>query len=63
MTAFAPKDVAIKMNLLLYRILISRLICKKGLALFLFPHRTYVLDICYNRLSEAILKYPNHMFL
>ena len=26
--------------------LMSRLICKKDLVLFLFPHRTYVLDIC-----------------
>ena len=33
----------------------SRLICKKGLVLFLFPHRTYVLDFCKNRLTEAIL--------
>ena len=29
--------------------------CKKGLVLFLFPHRTYVLDICRNCLTEAIL--------
>ena len=41
-----PKDVAIKMNLLLYRILMSRLLYKKSLVLFLFHHRTYVLDIC-----------------
>ena len=33
----------------------SRLICKKGLVLFLLPHRTYVSDICENRLIEAIL--------
>ena len=33
----------------------SRSICKKGLVLFLFPHRTYVWDICWNRLSESIL--------
>ena len=24
----------------------SRMIGKKGLVLFLFPHRTYILDIC-----------------
>ena len=30
--------------------------CKKGLVLFLFPHRTYVLDICTNCLTEPILK-------
>ena len=29
--------------------------CKKGLVLFLFPHRTYVLDICRNCLTEPIL--------
>ena len=33
----------------------SRLISKKDLVLFLFPDRTYVLDICKNRLTEAIL--------
>ena len=33
----------------------DRRICKKRHFLFWFPHRTYVLDICYNRLSEAIL--------
>ena len=26
--------------------LINRMICKKSFVLFLFPHRTYVLDIC-----------------
>ena len=35
----------------------SRVVCKKCLILFLFLHRTYVLDICKNRLSEAILKH------
>ena len=45
-TAFVSKDVAIKMNLLLYRILNEQIICKKVLVLLLFPHRTYVLDIC-----------------
>ena len=33
----------------------NRLICKKGPVLFLFPHRTYVLDICLNHLTETIL--------
>ena len=33
----------------------SSLICKKSLVLFSFPHRTYGLDICKNRLTEAIL--------
>ena len=33
----------------------DRMICNKGLVLFLFPHRTYVLDVCLNRLSEGIL--------
>ena len=36
-----------------YLYLMSKLICKKGLILFLFPHRTNVLDIC--DLTEAIL--------
>ena len=46
-TAFVPKDVAIKIDLLLYRILNEQiLICKKGLVLFLFPQKAYVLDIC-----------------
>ena len=31
------------------------MICKKDLVLFLFSHKTYVLDICLNCLSEAIL--------
>ena len=31
------------------------MICQKGLVLFLFHHRTYVLNICFNRLSEAII--------
>ena len=33
----------------------DRMICKKGIVLFLFPHRAYVLDMCYDRLAEAIL--------
>ena len=33
----------------------SRLICKKGLVLVLFPQTTYVFDICKNRLTEVIL--------
>ena len=45
-TAFVPKGVAIKTNLLLLKkYLISRTICKKGLVLF-FHYRKYVLDIC-----------------
>ena len=31
------------------------MICKKGIVLFLFPHRIYVLDICLNHLTEVIL--------
>ena len=41
---FVSKDVAIKTNVLLYRI-INEQINKKGLVLFLFPYRAYVLDI------------------
>ena len=33
----------------------DRMICKKGIGLFLLPLRTYVLDICSNCLAEAIL--------
>ena len=33
----------------------SKLLCKKGLVLCLFPHRTNVFDICYNYLTETIL--------
>ena len=33
------------MNLLLYRILKEQIDIKKGLFSFLFPHKTYVLDI------------------
>ena len=33
----------------------SRLIRKNCLVLFSFPHGIYVLDICWNRLIEAIL--------
>ena len=33
----------------------DRMKCKKDLVLFLVPHRTYALDICKNRLAEAIL--------
>ena len=35
--------------------LMSRLICKKGYVFFLFPHETYGLAICWNRLTVAIL--------
>ena len=45
-TAFVHKDVAIELNLLLYKYLMSWLIHKKVLVLFFFPHSTYVLDIC-----------------
>ena len=31
------------------------MVCKKGLVLFLFLHRIYVLDICKDRLNKAIL--------
>ena len=44
-TTFVLNNIAIKMNWLLYRIPNSKRICKNGLVLFLFPHRTYVLDI------------------
>ena len=30
-------------------------ICKKGLVLFLFPHRTYVLNICENHLTNFVI--------
>ena len=33
----------------------SRMISNKGIVSFLFPHRTHVLNICENRLSDAIL--------
>ena len=38
--------------------LIDRMICKEALVLFIFSHRTYVLDIC-----EAILTNPKHVSL
>ena len=64
MTAFVPKYVAFKTNLLLYRILNEQIGCKKSLVLFLFPHRTYVLGIFYNCLTEVILKnFKNIFFL
>ena len=34
--------------------LMSRLICKKGLVLFLFPRRTYVLDIYFFKVLNTI---------
>ena len=37
---FVPKDVTIKMNLLLYRILNEQIEMQESLVLFLFPHRT-----------------------
>ena len=54
-TVFVPKDVVIKWIICCKESLMSRLISKKGLVLFLFPHRTHVLDICENRLTEAFL--------
>ena len=33
----------------------DRMICKKGIDLFLFPYITYVLDICKNHIAEAVL--------
>ena len=33
------------------------------LCLFLFSNKTYVLDICWNRLIEAILTNTQNMFL
>ena len=36
----------------------DRMICTKGLVSFLFTHRTYVWDICKNR-----LKYPKYILL
>ena len=45
-TASVPKEAAIKMNLLLYRVFNEQMVWKKVLVLFLFPDKTYVLDIC-----------------
>ena len=41
-----PKTLPLKWIFYYTEYLMSRLICKNGLVLFLFPHRTYVLDIC-----------------
>ena len=54
-TAFVPKDVVIQINLMLYRIFNEQTNMQERPVLFLFPHRTYVLDICEYRLTEAIL--------
>ena len=40
-----PKTLPLKRICCCTEYLKSRLTCKKGLVLFLFPHRTYVLDI------------------
>ena len=40
------KTLAIKSICCCKESLMNRLTCKKGLVLFLFPYRTYVLDIC-----------------
>ena len=42
--------------------LTSKLMCNK-IFLFLLPHRICVLDICKNRLTEAILRNMQNMFL
>ena len=41
-----PKTLPFKLICYCTELLMSWLRCKKGLVLFLFPHRTYVLDIC-----------------
>ena len=41
-----PKTLPLKLICCCTRYLMSRLICKKDHILFLFPYRTYVLDIC-----------------
>ena len=41
------------------RVIVNKKLCK-NIALKL--QDTYVLDFCWNRLNEAILKYPKHMF-
>ena len=41
-----PKTLPLKWICYCTEYKMSRLICKKGLVLFLFPHRTYILDIC-----------------
>ena len=41
-----PKTLPLKWICCCIEYLMSRLIYKKGPVLFLFPHRTYVLDIC-----------------
>ena len=43
---FFPKTLPLKWICCCKEYFMSRLICKKGLVLFLFPHRTFVLDIC-----------------
>ena len=50
-----PKMLPLKWIWCYTEYLMGRLIWKKGLFLFLFPQRTYVLDICKNCLNEAIL--------
>ena len=54
-SAFVPKTLPFKWICCCTEYLMIRFICKKGFVLFLFPHRTYVLNICYNCLTEAIL--------
>ena len=41
-----PKMLSLKWICYCKKSLIDRMICKKDFVLFLFPHRTYVLDIC-----------------
>ena len=41
-----PKTLPLKLICCCREYLMSRLICNKGLLLFLFPHRTYALNIC-----------------
>ena len=57
--ALVPKTLPLKYIFSRTEYLMSRLICKKGIVLFLFPYRTYVLDICWGGSN----KYPKHMFL
>ena len=41
-----PKTLPLKWICRCTEYLMSRRMCKKGIVLFLFPYRTYVLDIC-----------------
>ena len=64
MTAFVPKDVAIKMNLLLYRILNEQIDMEERSCFVLISS----LNICFGHLLELPYrgnsnKYPKHVSL